>query len=91
MENDDPIIVLTQRLETLIENVIDRKFTERDAKIEAMATTLKQTHDLVNSRMTELTAALQKAAALAAMLANEEGQERGRAEERGKMRLSEDG
>lgn len=77
MDDVDPIVVLTHKLEALIERVIDRKFTERDQKIEAMSDTLSKTHDLVNSRMTELTAALKKAAALASMLAGEEGEERG--------------
>jgi hypothetical protein len=54
-----------------------------------MAETLRLTHDLVNSRMTELTAALKKAAALASVLAGEEGEERGAANER--KRASRDG
>jgi hypothetical protein len=89
MENDDPVIALMARLESLIEEVIDRKFTDRDQKLEAMAETLRLTHDLVNSRMTELTAALKKAAALASVLAGEEGEERGAANER--KRASRDG
>ena len=88
MENDDPIVALTARLETLIERVIDRKFAERDRQIEELAATLKETHALVNSRMTELTDALKKAAALASILAGEEGEERGAAQERAKREES---
>ena len=84
MENEDPIVVLTHRLESLIEKVIDRKFAERDQKLERMAATLELTHDLVNSRMTALTAALGKIAALEKLLAGEEGEVRGAANERAK-------
>jgi len=74
---EDPIITLTARLEALIEKVIDRKFAERDQKIEQMAATLDLTHALVNSRMTALTLALEKAAGLEKLLAGEAGEERG--------------
>jgi hypothetical protein len=51
---DDPIVALMARLESLIENVIERKFSERDQQIADLAAALKETHKLVNSRMTRM-------------------------------------
>jgi aspartate oxidase len=87
MENEDSIVVLTRKLDTLIAKTIsieslDAKLTDLVKKIDDLAETLDGTHKLVNSRMTELTAALEKAAALAQQLAGEEGEARGAQQER---------
>jgi len=84
MENEDPIVALTQKLDTLIARTVT--IESIDKKLIELKNMIDETHKLVNSRMTELTAALEKAAALASMLAGEEGEERGAAQERARAK-----
>lgn len=84
--------MLTNKLELLIAKTVtieslDNKLTELVRKFDIITDTLDKTHKLVNSRMSELTAALEKAAALASMLAGEEGEARGAAQERVRAEL----
>ncbi len=85
--DNDPIVDLAHKLETLIQKTVsieslDSKLTQLVEKLDGIAETLEKTHKLVNSRMTALTEALEKAAALASQLAGEQGEERGAANER---------
>jgi hypothetical protein len=96
MENEDPIVVLTRKLETLIAKTVsieslDTKLTDLVQKFDSIAQTLDETHKLVNSRMSDLVAALEKAAALAQKLAGEEGEARGAQQERDRAERGGDG
>ncbi len=86
-DDNDPIVGLAHKLETLIQKTVsieslDSKLTQLVEKLDGIAETLEKTHKLVNSRMTALTEALEKAAALASQLAGEQGEERGAEQER---------
>jgi hypothetical protein len=90
---DDPIVSLAAKLETLIAKTVsieslDNKLTELVEKIAAMTVTLDTMHGLVNSHTDALIAALEKAAAIAELLAGKEGEERGAERERNKIKES---